>query len=57
MIMALEKESIRPYMLQHFQDLKADAELYGWKPIRAFHAILVHHLEQGHITRANEEVN
>ena len=39
MVMATEKESIRPYMLQHLQNLMADVELYGWELIWAFHSI------------------
>ena len=56
MVMILEKQSVRPYMLQHLQDLMADADLYGWEPIRAFHAIWFQQLEQSHVTWDNEEV-
>ena len=48
--MAAEKGSVKPYMLQHLHDLMADAKLYGWEPVRAFHALWLQQLEQGCIT-------
>ena len=45
-VMAMEKESVRPYMLQHLQDLMADAELYSWEPARAFYAVWLQQSEQ-----------
>ena len=33
------EETIRPFMLQHLKELTEDAELYGWEPIWAFHAV------------------
>ena len=56
MVVASEKESIRPYMLQHLQDLMVDMELYGGEPVRAFHAIWLQQLKQGHATWADKEV-
>ena len=55
-VMSVEKGSVRLYTLQHLQDIMADVELYGWEPIRAFHAIWLQQLEQGCVTWADEEV-
>ena len=39
-VMSAEKETVHPHM-KHLQDIMADAELYSWKPSRAFDAIIV----------------
>ena len=38
-VMLAKKEPMRPYVMQHLQDIMADVELYGWESIRAFHAL------------------
>ena len=38
MIIASEKKSVRPYMLQHLEDLMEDVELYSWETVLAFGA-------------------
>ena len=38
-MMAGKKDTIRPFMIQHLQELMEDMELYGWKHIPAFHAV------------------
>ena len=53
-VMSAEKESVQLYMMQHLQDIMADAELYGWEPIWVFHAVWLQQLEQGHVTWADE---
>ena len=39
MVMAREKDIVRPFMLQHLYELMEDAELYRWEPVRTFFAI------------------
>ena len=48
--MVAEKTSVYPLMIQHVQDWMSDVYLYGWGPVRAFHAIWLHHLEQGSVS-------
>ena len=55
MVMAREKIAIKPYMLQHMQELMEDAESYGWELIRAYHAIWLQQLEQGRVSWPDEE--
>ena len=38
-VMAKEKETVRPFMLQHMQKLIKDTELQSWEPVWAFHAV------------------
>ena len=45
MVMAGEKDNIKPFMLQHLQMLMEDIELYSWEPIEAYHAVWLHQLE------------
>ena len=39
MVMAREKNEVKPYMIQQQQEWMDDAESYGWEPVRAYHAI------------------
>ena len=55
-VISTEKPSIHYLMVQHLQDLMSNAELYGWKPVRAFLAIWLQQLEQDRETWANMEV-
>ena len=55
-VMVAEKRSIHHPMIQHLQDLMSDAELYGWEPVRAFHAIWLQQLEQGRVAWDDEQV-
>ena len=36
--------SIRPFMANHVIDLMGDAELSGWEPVHAFHAVWLQQL-------------
>ena len=47
--MVAEKQSLWLLMTHHLQELMADAELYGWEPIRAFHAVWLQQLENGQV--------
>ena len=56
MMMVGEKESVRPFILQHLQQLMEYMEVYSWEAIRACHAIWLQQLELGRVTWANEVV-
>ena len=55
--MATEKPSVHPNMVQHFQELMSNVEIYGWEPVRAFHALWLQQLEHSRVTWANEDIN
>ena len=48
-VMDLEKPSLRQFMDSLLQELIADTELYGWKPVRAYHAIWLQQVENGQV--------
>ena len=43
--MEVEKQALKSHMARHLQELMADIELYGWKKVRAFHAVWLNQLE------------
>ena len=46
-----QKEAI----LKHLRELTADAEIYGWEPLRAFHAIWLQQLVNGKANWGDED--
>ena len=40
-----EKDQVKPYMIQHLQELMEDADSYGWEPAREYHAIWLQQME------------
>ena len=38
-MMDMEKESIKPLMAHHLHEPMADVVIYGWGPLRAYHAV------------------
>ena len=46
-VIEAEKPAIYPVMTWHLQESMGDSELYGWEPVRAFHAIWLQQLEHG----------
>ena len=46
-VVAVEHVAIQEYMMVHLQELMEDAEQYGWRVIREFHAAWLQLLEQG----------
>ena len=39
------KPSLKPIMAKHLKELIADAEIYGWAPVRAYHAVRLQQIE------------
>ena len=42
-------------MLKHLRELMVDAVIYGWEPVRAFHAVSLQQLENGRAEWGDEE--
>ena len=42
-------------MVSHMEELMGDAGLYGWGRVRAYHAVLLNQIEQGHATWEKDE--
>lgn len=38
-VMAAEKPQMKVHTERHLQELISDSELYGWPPVRSFHAV------------------
>ena len=47
--MKKEKESNRPLMARHVQELMTNAELYGWESVRSYHTVRLHQLQNGRV--------
>ena len=41
------KPTHKPLMTKHLEELMADAELYGWESVRAYHAVWLQQIENG----------
>ena len=39
--------SLKPIMAKHLKELMDNAEVYGWDPVRAYHAIRLQQIEHG----------
>ena len=48
-MMEKENEAIQLLMARHLQELMADAELYGWDPVRSYHAVWLQQLENNRV--------
>ena len=46
-IMDSQKSDISALMSTHLAELMANAELYGWEAVQAFHAVWLQKMEQG----------
>lgn len=44
-VIEIVKLVLRPLMMKHLKDLMVHAELYGWEPVRTFHAIWLRQLD------------
>ena len=49
-VMEAETPVVYPLMDEHLQELMGDAELCGWEPVRAFHAVWLQQLKHGWVT-------
>ena len=54
-ILQTEKPQKRDIMLKHLSDLMADAAIYGWESVRAFHAVWLQQLENGRVDWGDED--
>ena len=45
--MEMVKPSLKPLVARHLNELMADAEVDGWAPVRAYHAIWLQQIENG----------
>ena len=54
--MDAQKLDIKALMLAHLTELMADAELYGWEAIRAFHAVWLQQMEQKWVTWKDADI-
>ena len=41
------KPALKPPMTKHPKELMGDVELYGWVPVRAYHAVWLQQIENG----------
>ena len=55
LLMDSEEADIRVHMASHLKSLMADAQLYRWEHIRAFHGMWLNQLEQERCTWFNED--
>ena len=46
-VMEMVTSSIKPFMAKHRKEVIADAEVYGWVPVRAYHAVWLQQIENG----------
>ena len=54
-VIAGEKDQIKPYMIQHLQELIDDAESLVWEPVRAYYAVWLQQLEEGRTSWSDDE--
>ena len=54
--MDAQKLDIKALMLAHLTELMADAELYGWEAIRAFHVVWLHQMKQKWVTWKDADI-
>ena len=54
-ILQAENLQKKDTMLKHFSGLMADAAIYGWESMRAFHAVGLQQLENGHTDWGDED--
>ena len=47
-VLAEEAEDIKPFLLQHLQELMEDAKIYIWRAVRDYPAAWLQNIEQGH---------
>ena len=50
-----ERDQVKPYMIEHLQELMEDVESYGWEPLRAYHAAWFQKMEQERVSWADVE--
>ena len=41
------KLALKPAVTKHLNELMDEAELYGWEPVQAYHAIWLQQIENG----------
>ena len=54
--MEVQTRDIRGFMSTHLVELMADAELYGWETVWAFHAVWLQQMEQGRASWKDAEL-
>ena len=45
--MEQEKDSIKPIIAHHLQELMTDTELYAWERVRAYHTVWLQQVQNG----------
>ena len=55
-IMEMVKRSINLIMVKHLKELMANVEVYGWTPMRVYHAVRLQQIENGRAQWSDADV-